>query len=90
MKNKNAACSLAQSEAYLEKCVRILSAGAYRMCRDNYRGLDKSQKIDPKLLKETCLAVKETAALIAGIAKKDRDDSEVIRVVFEDTEDCAE
>ncbi len=87
MKKKKSLKGIAECEAYLQKCARILSAGAYRMCRDNYKLLDKSERIDPKTLKETCLAVKETAALVSGLTE-DKNEAETIRIMFEDTSDC--
>ena len=87
MENRKKSSGEAVSRRYLERCAHILSAGAYRMCRDNYKRLEKGERIDPKLLKETCLAVKETAALVSGLSGE-RESGEAVKIMFTDTDGC--
>ncbi len=77
-------------EKYLEKCADMLCEAAYRMCRENFGRGKAKEKCDPKILKETCAAVKEAAAVSAGLDKKETDTGEEIRIVFEGPEEYAE
>lgn len=77
-------------ENYLEKCADILCEAAYRMCRDNFGRGKSKEKCDPKILKDTCSAVKEAAAVASGLDKKEVSSGEEIRIVFEGPEEYAE
>ena len=77
-------------EKYLEKCADILCEAAYRMCRENFGKGKAKDKTDPKLLKETCTAVKEAAAVTSGLSKKDTAQGEEIRIYFEGPEEYAQ
>lgn len=73
---------------YLVLCSEILSKAAYRMCREVFHG--KTEKFDPKELKEACAAVKEAAAVVNAVEKKDTAAPEAIRIILEATEEYAE
>ncbi len=77
-------------ENYLEKCADMLCEAAYRMCRENFGKGKSKEKCDPKILKDTCSAVKEAAAVAAGLEKKDMTAGEEIRIVFDCPEEYAE
>ncbi|MBR3767922.1 MAG: hypothetical protein IKL10_06760 [Clostridia bacterium] len=77
-------------EEYLELCADILCKSVYKMCRENYSLRDGKEKYDPKSLKETCSAVKEAAAVVSGLEKKQNSENESIRIVFADTEKYTE
>lgn len=76
-------------EKHLEKCADILCEAAYRMCRENFGRGKTKEKTDPKMLKETCTAVKEAAAVASGLAKKDAASGEEIRIFFDGPEEFA-
>ncbi len=58
------------------------------MCRENYGRKKGDEKSDPKLLKEACSAVKEAAAVVSGLEKNEKNESEVIEIIFSgNTED---
>ncbi len=75
-------------EQYLELCADILCRAAYRMCRENYKNKGDEERTDPKILKETCTAVKEAAAVVSGLEKKVNTES--IRIMFSDTQEYSE
>lgn len=72
---------------YLVLCSDILSKAAYRMCREVFHG--KKEKFDPKELKDACAAVKEAAAVVNAVEKKETAAPETIRIILEDTEEYA-
>ncbi len=69
---------------YLALCADILSKSAYKMCRELWKG--KTEKIDPKELKEACAAVKEAAAVINAAEKNEAPEATAVRVIFEEAE----
>ena len=73
---------------YLVLCSEILSKAAYKMCREVFYG--KKERFDPKELKDACAAVKEAAAVVNAVEKKEVSASETIRIILENTEEYAE
>ena len=73
---------------YLVLCSEILSKAAYRMCREVFHG--KKEKFDPKELKEACAAVKEAAAVVNAVERKENSAGETVRIILEDAEEYAQ
>lgn len=81
--------SLSSSEKYLGKCADILCKASYDMCKDMFTGKTQQKALDPKMIKDSCCAVKEAAALVSGLGKGG-EEGETLKVIFEDTEKYSE
>lgn len=84
---KPAVSGAAKRDRYLERCADLLCEAAYRMCRENFGKGEAKGKTDPKLLKDTCTAVKEAAAVASGLDKKEQLSGDEIRIVFDGPEE---
>ena len=61
----------------------MLAQAVYSMCRQVLKSAQAEKGADPKLLKEVGAALKEAAAVVAGLEKNDTDDKNTVRIVFE-------
>lgn len=59
------------------------------MCRNLFGRKEPEKPLDPKMIKESCCAVKEAAQLVSGLGKGG-EVQEQIKVVFENTEEYSE
>lgn len=77
---------MSKTENYLKKSTDLLCRAVYEACRENFSR--KSHKpYDVKLLKETCSAVKEAAALVSGLEKRSSDTEDTVKIIFTDGEE---
>ena len=58
-------------ETYLERSADMLCKAAYQLCRETFRGRDRTDPVDAKQLKEICAAVKESVNVSDSVGKKD-------------------
>lgn len=75
---------------YLEKSTDILCKCVYRLCKDAFLAVSGGSVPDAKALKEVCAVVKETAAVVSGLDKKNVPENDGIKIIFQDTEDYCE
>ena len=54
------------------------------MCKENYSNKNDDEKIDAKMLKETCSAVKEAVSVVLSLDKNQEKAGEEVRIVFSD------
>lgn len=67
---------------YIGKAADIICRSAYGMCRSVLAD-GKSKPPDPKELKEVCAAVKEAAAIAAGLEKTENGGAEALSVTMD-------
>ena len=70
-------------QEHLNLAAGILSEAVYGMCRQVLKNSQSEKGADPKFLKEVGAALKEAAAVVSCLEKKDTDNKDIVRIVFD-------